>query len=118
MLDWLARAPAVLGQFVQLSFYCDGELVGISISRLEELPACGRVAKIVHLHAARLDMIDWMLGVTVHHLVEHGAGAVLCARVLPGDRERLVRPRVLAAEIESGLLVACRKRCRRQDCSI
>jgi hypothetical protein len=89
VLDWLARAPAVLGQFIQLSFYCDGELVGISVSRLEELPSCGRFAKLVHLHAARLEMIDWMLGVTVQHLVEQGAGAVLSRVSCPAAAKAL-----------------------------
>jgi hypothetical protein len=88
-LDWLAHAPAVLGQFVQLSFYCDGELVGLSISRLEELPSCGRLAKIVHLHAARLETIDWMLGVTVNHLVEQGAGAILSRASCPATASSL-----------------------------
>jgi len=83
VLDWLAHAPPVLGEFIQLSFYRDGELIGISISRLEELPACGRFAKIVHLHAARLDTIDWMLGATVNHLIERGAGAILSRASCP-----------------------------------
>ena len=89
VLDWLAHAPAVLGQFVQLSFYCEGELAGISISRLEELSSAGRFAKIVHLHAARLEMIDWMLSVTVNHLVEHGAGAVLARVSCPATASSL-----------------------------
>ena len=77
VLDWLAHAPEVLGQFIQLSFYCEGKLTGVSISRLEEFSSFGRFAQIVHLHAARLETIDWMLGVTVNHLVEQGAGAIL-----------------------------------------
>lgn len=89
VLDWLAHAPAVLGEFIQLSFHCDGELVGISISRLEELPSFGRFAKIVHLHAARLETIDWMLGVTVNHLVQQGAGAILSRVSCPATASAL-----------------------------
>jgi len=89
VLDWLAHAPDVLGQFVQLSFYRDGELAGISISRLEELPSGGRFAKIVHLHDARLEMIDWMLSMTVSHLVEQGAGAVLSRVSCPATARSL-----------------------------
>jgi hypothetical protein len=83
VLDWFAHAPPVLGQFIQLGFYRDGELIGISISRLEELPAGGKFAKIVHLHSARLETIDWMLGATVNHLIERGAGAILSRASCP-----------------------------------
>ena len=72
---------AVLGQFVELSFYCEGELAGISISRLEELPARGRFAKIVHLHAARLEIIDWMLERNRATTLSSMAPAPSCARV-------------------------------------
>jgi hypothetical protein len=88
-LDWLAHAPAVLGQFLQVSFFCDGECVGISIGRLEELPPFGRIARIVHLHAARFEMIDWMASATVHHLIEQGAGAVLCRASCPNTASAL-----------------------------
>jgi hypothetical protein len=83
VLDWLARAPAVLGQFLLLNFFCDGERVGMSISRLAELSSCGCVSQIVHLHAARFEAIDWMVSATVHYLVERGAGVVLCRTSCP-----------------------------------
>ena len=37
-LHWLARAPPILGKFVLLSFFRNGEPVGVSISRLQTLP--------------------------------------------------------------------------------
>ena len=83
VLDWLASAPAVAGQFLLLSFFCDSEPVGISISRLAELSSCGWASQIVHSHAARFDVIDWMVSATVHHLVERGAGIVLCRTSCP-----------------------------------
>jgi hypothetical protein len=89
VLDWLAHAPSVLGQLVQLSFHCDGKLVGIAICRLEELTSCGRVARIVHLHASRLELIDWMTSATVAYLIEHGAGAVLCRASCPATANAL-----------------------------
>jgi Acetyltransferase (GNAT) domain len=82
LLDWLATAPDVLGEFVPLSFFMDGEPVGMSVSRLQ-MPAVGCKAQIVHLHATRLALIDWMVSETVHHLVERGAGAVLCNASCP-----------------------------------
>jgi hypothetical protein len=89
VLDWLARAPAVLGQFLLLNFFCDGERVGMSISRLAELSSCGRSSQIVHLHAARFEAIDWMVSATVHHLVERGAGVVLCRASCPATASAL-----------------------------
>jgi hypothetical protein len=76
VLNWLAHAPAVLGEFGLLSFFCDGEHVGISISRLEKL-RWGCKARIIHLHPTRFEVIAWMVSETVHHLLERGAGAVL-----------------------------------------
>lgn len=89
VLDWFAHAPAVLGQLVQLSFHCEGELVGIALCRLEELESCGRVARIVHLHAKRVELIDWMAGAAVAHLIEQGAGVVLCRASCPATTKAL-----------------------------
>jgi hypothetical protein len=77
VLDWLADAPALLGEFVLLNFFCNGEHVGVSISRLEKLH-WGCNAQIVHLHATRFDVIAWMVSETVHHLLERGPGSVSC----------------------------------------
>jgi hypothetical protein len=82
VLDWLGRAPALLGEFVVLSFFCDGEPAGVSISRLEKL-SFGCVAQIVHSHPARFEMIDWMVSETVHHLIQRGAGAIFCRASCP-----------------------------------
>ena len=82
VLDWLAHAPALLGEFVLLNFFCDGEHVGVSISRLEKRH-WGCKARIVHLHATRFDVIAWMVSETVHHLLERSAGAVLCSASCP-----------------------------------
>ena len=83
VLDWLSCAPAVLGQFLVLDFLCDGEPAGISISRLEQVPAIGCIAQIVHLHATRFELINWMASATVGHLIERGAGVVLCRASCP-----------------------------------
>lgn len=75
-LDWLMRAPSILGNFHVLNFFCDGRLVGVSISRLQETPNGGLLARITHVHAARFDVVDWIVSATVHALVERGAGAI------------------------------------------
>jgi hypothetical protein len=82
LLDWLACAPALLGKFILLSFLCDGVSMGVSISRLQMLD-CGCKAEIVHLHTVRPEVIDWMVSETVHHLIERGAGAILCRASCP-----------------------------------
>jgi hypothetical protein len=82
ILDWLARAPPVLGEFVLLSFFCSSEPVGVSISRLQKHPF-GCTARIVHLHTARFEVIDWMVSETVHHLIERGAGVIACSASCP-----------------------------------
>lgn len=76
VVDWLTRAPAVLGRFLVLDFYCDGAPVGVTISRLHARSEFGCISEIVHVHAARFDTIEWMVGETVRHLVAQGAGAV------------------------------------------
>jgi hypothetical protein len=88
-LDWLQRAPDVLGQFVLLSFFCDVEPMGVTISRLQELPHFGHIAQIVHLHPAQFEAIDWMVSETVHHLIQRGAGAVLCRSSCPATARAL-----------------------------
>ena len=80
----LQRAPDVLGQFVLLSFFCDGEPMGITISRLQELPHFGHTAQIVHLHPARFEVIDWMVSETVHHLIAARRRCGLVPFVLSG----------------------------------
>jgi hypothetical protein len=82
ILDWLASAPEELGKVVQLSFFCDGEPAGVSISRLQMLPF-GCKATIVHLHPARFELIGWIVSETAHHLIEQGAGAILCRTSCP-----------------------------------
>lgn len=83
VLDWFASAPPVIGRFLQLSFFSKGQLVGFSISRLEELPDFGIVSRIVHVQAARFDLIDWMVSATVQQLLEQDAGVVLCRASCP-----------------------------------
>ena len=81
-LDWLASAPDVLGEFVLLGFFSEGKLVGVSVSRLQTL-SFGGEAQIVHMHAARLELIDWIAGETVQHLLDRGAGAIACETSCP-----------------------------------
>jgi hypothetical protein len=75
VLDWLARAPPILGEFVALRFLAGGVHVGIAICRIEKL-SLGCVAQIVHLQPDRVDLIDWMVSETVGHLRERGAGVI------------------------------------------
>jgi hypothetical protein len=77
VLDWLACAPPLLGQFVVLSFLADDVQAGIAICRIEKL-SVGCVAQIVHLQPASLEVIDWMVSETVTHLLERGAGVIFC----------------------------------------
>jgi hypothetical protein len=89
VLDWFAGAPELLGEFPVLSFFCDGELVGTSISRLKKLSSLGFAAQIVHLHAARFDVIEWMASATVHHLIGRGAGVITCRTSCPTTAKAL-----------------------------
>lgn len=77
VLDWLARAPQLLGQFVVLNFLADEVQAGIAICRIEKL-SIGCVAQIVHLQSARFEIIDWMVSETVSYLLERGAGLIFC----------------------------------------
>ena len=88
-LDWLAGAPAVLGKFLVLKFFCDGEPVGISISRLKELPSFGYTSQIVHLQATKFEAIKWMASETLHHLIDRGAGAIVCRASCPSTASAL-----------------------------
>ena len=87
-LDWLASAPKVLGEFVLLSFFSDCKLVGVSVSRLQQL-AFGSEAHMVHVHAERLVLVDWIVSETVHHLIDRGAGAVACETSCPATGRAL-----------------------------
>jgi hypothetical protein len=82
ILDWLATAPKVVGEFVLLSFFNDDKPAGTTVSRLERLPI-GCKAQIVHVQAARLELIDWMVDATVRHLIDRGAGLVSCDTSCP-----------------------------------
>jgi hypothetical protein len=75
VLDWLARAPPMLGEFIVLNFLADDAHTGIAICRIETL-SLGCVAQIVHLQPARVGVIDWMVSETVSHLLERGAGII------------------------------------------
>lgn len=88
-LDWLARAPAVLGEFVLLTFVCDGKPAGVSISRVRELPCFGRTSQIVHVHAADASMIGWIVGSTVGDLIARGVGAITCRASCPATAAAL-----------------------------
>lgn len=81
-LDWFASAPDVLGEFASLSFFSEGKLVGVSVSRLQKL-TFGCEAQLVHVHATRLELIDWIAGETVQHLIDRGAGAIACETSCP-----------------------------------
>lgn len=89
MLDWLAAAPKVVGEFVVLTFFGDGKPVGVSVNRLQ-MHAYGCKAQIVHVQAARLELIDWIVDATVQHLIDRGAGLVSCDTSCP-DTGRALR---------------------------
>jgi hypothetical protein len=88
ILDWLATAPKVVGEFVLLSFFNDGKPVGITVSRLQRL-GIGCKTQIVHVQAARLELIDWIVDATVHHLIDRGAGLVSCDTSCPATGRAL-----------------------------
>lgn len=88
ILDWLASAPEVLGEFVLLSFFSEGRPVGVSVSRMQTL-AFGREAQIVHVHAERLALMDWIVSETVHHLINREAGTVVCCTSCPATGRAL-----------------------------
>ncbi len=87
-LDWLTSAPEVLGEFVLLSFFSDRKLVGVSVSRLQQL-AFGSEAHIAHVHAERLALVDWIVSETVQHLIDRGAWAVACETSCPATGRAL-----------------------------
>jgi Acetyltransferase (GNAT) family len=82
ILDWLAIAPKAVGEFALLSFFDNGVPVGLTISRLQTL-AIGCKAQLVHVQTARLELIDWIVGATVRHLIDRGAGLVSCDTSCP-----------------------------------
>jgi hypothetical protein len=75
VLDWFARAPPILGEFVTLRFLADDLHAGIAICRIEKL-SLGCIAQVVHLQPARVEVIDWMVSETVNYLLERGAGVI------------------------------------------
>jgi hypothetical protein len=88
VLDWLACAPPLLGEFVVLRFLADETQAGVAICRIEKL-AIGCVAQIVHLQPARPEAIDWMVSETASHLLERGAGVVFCRSSCPSIGDAL-----------------------------
>jgi hypothetical protein len=82
-LDWFANAPEALGQFLLLSFFCEGRLVGLSISRLQMQPSLGCVSRIVHIRSSTFEAIDWIVGATVQELMKRGSGAIKCTASCP-----------------------------------
>jgi hypothetical protein len=87
-LDWLSRAPSLLGKFVVLCFLRDGMKVGVAICRLEKVsPGC--FAQIVHLQSGQIEILDWMVSETVYHLLERGAGAIFCRSSCPSTGSAL-----------------------------
>lgn len=97
-LRWLARAPREVGDLVTLEFMMDGELVGISTSRLERRKE-GLSAKVLHLQStlhSRQHVIDWMVGETARQLATRRAEFISCRASCPTIRMALRRTGFLA----------------------
>jgi hypothetical protein len=75
VLDWLLRAPPILGEFVVLRFLADDVHVGVAICRIEKL-SLGCIAQVIHLQPALLEVINWMVSETVRYLLDRGAGVI------------------------------------------
>lgn len=84
-LQWLASAPKEIGELVTLEFTIEGELAGLSTSRIERR-AEGLSAKVLHLQStlhSRQDVIDWMVSETARHLMTRSAEFITCRASCP-----------------------------------
>lgn len=83
-LDWFYAAPRRFIQPILLVFSVASELVGLSLSQLEE-SASGPDGKIVHLQIGHLSqpVVDWMVSETAKRLADAGAGVVRCRASIP-----------------------------------
>lgn len=90
--QWLASAPAELGELVGLRFTIDGVAVGLSLSRIERF-GMGRRAKLLHVQATEPTPqgLAWMIGETARHLVARGAEMILCRASCPRIARALCR---------------------------
>lgn len=78
-IDWLRAAPGRMGQFIALEFLVDGDIAGITVSRVFDLGFL-RQANILQVQTSRvsLDMYRWMIEETTNQLVAQGASSVRC----------------------------------------
>jgi hypothetical protein len=81
-LDWLARAPNIMGEFFTLQFCGQASLVGFSICRISTV-SFGRKAQILHLHTTRHDLVEWILSETIQHLLRRSVGIIMCRTSCP-----------------------------------
>ena len=81
-LDWFARAPSVVGECFALHFFAARTLAAVAACRIGE-SAFGRKARIVHVHATRPDIVDWVLSETIQHLIRQAVGVILCRTSCP-----------------------------------
>lgn len=65
-VQWLASAPAALGQVFCLAFRVKGTIVGLTICRVESSKV-GRKARLIHLQSSESDMgrLQWMVAENV-----------------------------------------------------
>lgn len=97
-LRWNALAPKEVGDLITLNFVVDGMLVGISMSRLQRRVE-GCTGKLLHLQSAEQSpaMIGWIVSETMLHLVDRGAGLIICRSSCPTIRAALRRVGCLSA---------------------
>jgi len=81
-LDWFGRAPRIVGECFTLHFFAARTLTAVAACRVGDF-AFGRKARIIHVHATRHDIIDWVLSETIQYLVRQSVGIILCRTSCP-----------------------------------
>lgn len=78
-IDWLLQAPEEMGRFMVLEFLVDGEVAGVSVSRLFNAGNL-KQSNILQLQTSRvsMDMYRWMIDETTYQLAAGGASSVRC----------------------------------------
>lgn len=76
-VEWLAEAPPTLGPMFSLGFRTNGELIGITLCRIEA-SKIGRKARLIHLHSSNLSVgiLTWMIAENVRRAAEFHAESI------------------------------------------
>ena len=78
-IEWLRQAPEKMGQFLVLEFLIDGDVVGLTVSRLFDFGYLQQ-GNILQVQTSRvsMDMYRWMIDETKYQLAAKGAGSIRC----------------------------------------